>query len=185
MEDKIPEEITYQMIMEILPRKDRRRILNLMANSYNPIPKDKLEDDISWEKNHALTTGAEYSERDYTKNAIEIYKTFEKHLSPEFIYTVWVKAQKERWNRKTDYKLKPVKEGRDNKGVKVGGGYPQSNTVRWPKKNRSKATWKAFWLMFPKYDGFKSHIDWVNNWRELNKKEKEKNEAEDLENTRR
>lgn len=46
---------------------------------------------------------------------------------------------------------KPLKEGRDNKGVYVGsgsGGY-RGNTVRYPKKNRSRKTWAKFYSLFP------------------------------------
>jgi hypothetical protein len=48
------------------------------------------------------------------------------------------------------YKLKPIKEGRDNKGVYVGGGGSNRNKVRYPSKKRSKRTWKIFYQMFPK-----------------------------------
>lgn len=46
---------------------------------------------------------------------------------------------------------KPIKEGRDNKNVYVGGGSGgyRGNTVRYPKKNRSKKTWSNFYKLFP------------------------------------
>lgn len=46
---------------------------------------------------------------------------------------------------------KPIKEGRDNKGVYVGGGNGgyRGNTVRYPKKKRSKKTWSNFYKLFP------------------------------------
>lgn len=43
----------------------------------------------------------------------------------------------------------PLKEGRDNKGVYVGGGGSHGNKIRYPKKNRSKRVWKIFYTMFP------------------------------------
>ena len=55
-----------------------------------------------------------------------------------------------RISRKNVYKLKPIKEGRDNKGVYVGGGGSNRNKVRYPSKKRSKRTWKIFYQMFPK-----------------------------------
>ena len=46
------------------------------------------------------------------------------------------------------YKLKPVKEGRDNKGVLVGSGYGGSSSIRYPKKGHKNA-WKQFYKLFP------------------------------------
>jgi len=50
-----------------------------------------------------------------------------------------------------------LKETRDNKGVYVGSGGSNRNSVRYPKKARSKRVWKIFYNMFPwkaKEDGF-------------------------------
>ena len=55
-----------------------------------------------------------------------------------------------RISRKNVYKLAPLKEGRDNKGVYVGNGGSNRNKVRYPSKKRSKKTWKIFYQMFPK-----------------------------------
>ncbi len=47
-------------------------------------------------------------------------------------------------------RLNTIKETRDNKGVYIGGfGGSNRNKVRYPKKNRSKRTWKIFYKMFP------------------------------------
>lgn len=60
-------------------------------------------------------------------------------------------------------KINTLKETRDNKGVYVGGGGSNANKVRYPKKTRSKRTWKIFYKMFPRkaeqdgWDGQKSN----------------------------
>ena len=49
------------------------------------------------------------------------------------------------------------KETRDNKGVYVGSGGSNRNSIRYPKKARSKKTWAMFYSMFPytaKADGW-------------------------------
>ena len=68
----------------------------------------------------------------------------------------------ERKKEKVAYNKSPQKEGRDNKGVKVGSGQRHGNTIRYPKLNRSKRVWKIFYSMFPRraemdnWDGEKS-----------------------------
>ena len=52
---------------------------------------------------------------------------------------------------------RPVQEGRDNKGVYVGGGGSNMNKVRYPKKNRNRRTWAAFYKLFPR-------LAEVDNW---------------------
>lgn len=42
-----------------------------------------------------------------------------------------------------------LKETRDNKGVYVGSGYSNAKKIRYPKKARSKRTWRIFYQMFP------------------------------------
>lgn len=42
-----------------------------------------------------------------------------------------------------------LKETRDNKGVYVGSGWSNKNNIRYPKKARSKRTWRIFYKMFP------------------------------------
>ena len=50
-----------------------------------------------------------------------------------------------------------LKETRDNKGVYVGSCGSNIKKIRYPKKNRSRQTWKIFYNMFPelaKLDGW-------------------------------
>lgn len=56
---------------------------------------------------------------------------------------------KKKFNIFDSLKLNNLKETRDNKGVYVGSGGSNRNSVRYPKKNRSKKVWKMFYKMFP------------------------------------
>lgn len=71
-------------------------------------------------------------------------------LSDEQLIDKWNRSTRERKQDKNQYKLKPAKEGRDNKGVYVGTGGDNWNKVRYPSKKRSKRVWKIFYQMFPR-----------------------------------
>lgn len=71
-------------------------------------------------------------------------------LSDEQLIDKWNRSTRERRQGKNQYKLKPSKEGRDNKGVYVGTGGDNWNKVRYPSKKRSKRVWKIFYQMFPR-----------------------------------
>lgn len=49
------------------------------------------------------------------------------------------------------YDLKPIKEGRDNKDIRVGSGYSQRGAIRFPRKGHKNA-WKKFYKLFPRLD---------------------------------
>ena len=59
-----------------------------------------------------------------------------KPLKPYWPYN---SLYKRNWN---------VKEGRDNKDVRVGSGGENKNSIRYPKKCR-KTAWKRFYKLFP------------------------------------
>jgi len=143
----IPEEMTYEMVMQVLPRNKRRRILRLMAENF-PKPKTIVD-------SREMAVPISLSEEQQ-----EVYDTLGTHLSDNFIWNIWRKARTERWVNKDEYKKKPLKEGRDNKGVKVGSGGSNRQTIRFPKKNRSAATWKKFWTLFPQCKGFYTYNEY-------------------------
>lgn len=58
-------------------------------------------------------------------------------------------------NTNKQLRVNNLKETRDNKGVYVGSGGSNKNSVRYPKKNRSKKVWKIFYKMFP----YRANID--------------------------
>jgi len=71
-------------------------------------------------------------------------------LSKEEFDKIVILVNKTKVLKQSNYKLKPQKEGRDNKGVYVGNGGSNANKIRYPKKNRSIRTWRIFYQMFPK-----------------------------------
>lgn len=94
------------------------------------------------------------AEHKFSKQHIDrVTEEYEMHkLALELdidIYALWHQISKERKEIKDAYKAKPVSEGRDNKDVYVGSGYPQGKTIRYPKKAR-KTAWKRFYKLFPK-----------------------------------
>lgn len=64
---------------------------------------------------------------------------------------LWAGAKSLRREYKSPYSLKPIKEGRDNKDVRVGSGGGGSNRIRFPKKGHKNA-WKKFYKLFPHLD---------------------------------
>jgi hypothetical protein len=84
-------------------------------------------------------------------------------LSDDELLKRWKGMIHMRKEQMVDYQNKPIKEGRDNKGVYVGSGGYNKNMVRYPSKKRSKRTWRIFYEMFPKFakldgwDGNKSN----------------------------
>ena len=82
----------------------------------------------------------------------EIYQLAEElNLSVEEFSDLWCEKYFEKTNNGYKYRLKPQKEGRDNKGIYVGNGGSNNNKVRYPSKKRSKRVWKIFYSMFPFY----------------------------------
>ena len=69
------------------------------------------------------------------KDIIEYLKTFENPRT--------------KWNDRMRKHNNGGKETRDNKGQFTKSEYCPSIYVRYPKKNRSKSTWKKFYEMFP------------------------------------
>jgi hypothetical protein len=72
-------------------------------------------------------------------------------LSDDELLQRWRQSMRERKEQIENFKKKPIPEGRDNKGVYVGGGGHNKNMVRYPSKKRSKRVWKIFYEMFPYY----------------------------------
>lgn len=88
----------------------------------------------------------------HVANLVEIEKLrIELQITVDDLYRMWNKATQLRYKAQNEYKKKPQKEGRDNKGVYVGNGGSNANKVRYPSKKRSKRTWKIFYEMFPYY----------------------------------
>lgn len=83
---------------------------------------------------------------------IELYDLAkELNIPDNELCKMWVQIRKQKYERDRIYSQRPQKEGRDNKGVYVGSGGSNKNSVRYPSKKRSKATWVKFYAMFPYY----------------------------------
>jgi hypothetical protein len=95
----------------------------------------------------------------YPKRHKQMYQNFVRifeignilGLSDDELLQRWRCSIRERKEQIEDFKKKPTPEGRDNKGVYVGGGGSNKNMVRYPSKKRSKRVWKIFYEMFPYY----------------------------------
>lgn len=87
----------------------------------------------------------------YFEDVLEIADLIKRlALSEAEVAKIAYLSRKSKMLNESVYRLKPQKEGRDNKGVYVGNGGSNRNKVRYPKKNRSLRTWKIFYQMFPK-----------------------------------
>ncbi len=83
-------------------------------------------------------------------NRLELYSLIDKlKLPSDEVATMWWEARKQAELNKIINTGKPVKEGRDNKGVYVGGGGSNKNMIRYPSTKRSSRVWKIFYSMFP------------------------------------
>lgn len=120
----------------------KERILNFKSNM---LKMSKEQTESEWFKR------LRQDQRDYWTSIPRIFELAEQEgLDDIDLIFIWVRIQKKRQDQKALYKAKPVKEGRDNKGVHVGSGYPQGNTIRYPSKKRSKRTWANFYKLFPR-----------------------------------
>lgn len=91
------------------------------------------------------------------KRMVEEYKAFkeikqiviENDITNDEYLQIVHEERKIRYTTYDNLRINNLKETRDNKGVYVGGGGSNANKVRYPKKARSKRTWKIFYKMFP------------------------------------
>ena len=154
-----PESWSY----EKLSRKDARRFQHLMykhsQHFYNR--------DFQKFKNDLLNMiNNEHLPKTYKQDCLEkleIIRIIEKYkMLGEDVSKLASINSKMFSDYRAEYRKKPQKEGRDNKGIYVGSGGYNRNMVRYPSKKRSKRVWKTFYNMFPSYaevdgwDGTKS-----------------------------
>lgn len=64
---------------------------------------------------------------------------------------------KQKYGSSYTYRAMPKPPKQDNKQVHVGNGGSNKNKIRYPKKARSRATWKRFYELFP-------HVAIKDNW---------------------
>lgn len=93
-----------------------------------------------------------------------IYTTLGKSLSDIFIYEKWLTFYKARKEIMGQYSKKPIVSRHDNRRVETSLRDGAATTiVRFPRKSRSKKTWKNFWKAFPAFDGFYTLEEWKKN----------------------
>lgn len=81
---------------------------------------------------------------------VEIYRLADDlKLTSEEVEMLWFSNSIKRNKNREDFKKSPIKEGRDNKDVRVGNGGSNRNKIRYPSKKRSIKTWKKFYNLFP------------------------------------
>lgn len=171
--DYSTQQLIYEMLLQVLPRETRRKLLSAMNETRPYLKKPLNSKEIIEIGRTAFIDNHIFNERGFAgnKEGEFIYSTLGKDLPPEFIYRVWFKVYKSRSQMKAAYNKKPQKEGRDNKGVKVGSGYGNRNSIRWPKQTSNRHVWKNFWKLFPHLKGYKSQKEFMKSFLEQKNKE--------------
>jgi hypothetical protein len=81
----------------------------------------------------------------------EIFKlASELNIPDNELLCMWVKLYDARRKLKDLQRVMPKRERKDNKHIHVGSNGGNKNKVRYPSKKRSRATWKRFYLLFPR-----------------------------------
>lgn len=75
--------------------------------------------------------------------------SIELGLKRDEVLSKWYEIRKKKNLQEIEMSKTPIKEGRDNKDVKVGSGGSSGNSIRYPSKKRSKRVWKNFYKLFP------------------------------------
>lgn len=138
--------------------KKLRRLKHLMYSAGHPhfplsekiTPEEALKRDLeTW---LSISNSKFYVGSKSRSDRHEAYKLIlELKLDLRSAYEMWCEQSWKRSKARQFQKLKPIKEGRDNKGVYVGNGGSNGNKVRYPSQKRSKRVWKIFYSMFPYY----------------------------------
>lgn len=143
--------------MKKLNRKKRERLMKslMYENGYVDRFFDRHTDEYWEEAEFALQFGL-------TANHCRTDEFLDRHtriavlamsldMTKDEMRKLWGALQYEKWKDRDLYGKfrKPKREGRDNKGVYVGGGGSHGNKIRYPSKKRSLKTWTIFYEMFP------------------------------------
>ena len=141
MERKLNRELNYLLSTNSLPMS-----IEYFSKGFSGFKKEKID------STKEIVEGKYYpsSFKRAHKNFIRIFELAELlGLSDEDLLNRWKDSLRNRTKQNRAYKLKPIPEGRDNKGVYVGTGGDNRNKIRYPSKKRSKRVWKIFYQMFP------------------------------------
>lgn len=87
---------------------------------------------------------------DLFEELLELYRICDElDISEKERNIMWNEIISQKVKDRQVQRLKPQKETRDNKGIKVGSGGSNRNKIRYPSKKRSRRVWKMFYEMFP------------------------------------
>jgi hypothetical protein len=138
---------------EKLSRKDSRRFRHLMYKHFSNFYLDRDYDNFKKGLLGSLNSPSSYGRyRNEASEKLEIISIIEKYkMTNEDVARLSYLNGKLYRDYRNEYNKRPQKEGRDNKGVRVGNGGGNRNSIRYPSKKRSKRVWKTFYKMFPYY----------------------------------
>jgi hypothetical protein len=141
MERKLKRELTFLLSIHQLPMT-----VQYFGKGFDEFKSEKI-------KNSKEVFESKYYPERFKRTYRNFMRIFEISnllgMSDDELLQKWRRLEIERKAQKENIKKKPIPEGRDNKGVYIGGGGSNRNKVRYPSKKRSKRTWKIFYQMFP------------------------------------
>lgn len=129
--------------IEALPRAERRRFQNLFR-AHAATGKATL-----------YSVSARYLEWGCGNPAWvdEAYWAFAKAaelgIGEEALRACWLRIRRVNSANFTNYNARPVQPKRDNKDRPASSRGSSGNTIRFPRKVRSKACWRRFYKLFP------------------------------------
>jgi len=107
--------------------------------------------DLDKYRQHAADVYKEYKTHAYSE-ILEIFEIATKlGISKADLRFQWIKETNDQYIRYKRYKgTSPIKERKDNKQtINYGNGGCWPNSIRYPRKKRSKALWRRFYKLFP------------------------------------
>lgn len=139
-----------------MSRKDKIRRLNTLLYNHPfrlHLKKDYKSNILEQYERHKTTE--EFHQDWFKKQVVEIVELYklsdELGFDNEELEYMWFIKTVERNKAKAVYKLKPQKEGRDNKDVLATGNHDGNwSSIRYPSKKRSLSTWRKFYNLFPR-----------------------------------
>jgi len=130
-----------------MKKREQKKIEYLISHTF-PKPRLKLESEAIY----AREIGGYFEkctfESHKTYNIIYDYFESQGITEQKEIIKAWFKIRND--NPINLYRLKPIRERKDNKDtINYGRGRGSNNPIRYPKKCRSAATWRRFYKLFP------------------------------------
>jgi hypothetical protein len=136
----------------MIKRKELRHLNYLI---YTKFPTTMFLNNMydTWEKIYHDSNREKWvNKADFFRVFSTIYQYFDKMgLNKEERIQYIFNLIQQRVDNRSEYRRKPIRVRKDNKDYINGSGYPQGNSIRYPRKCR-KTAWKRFYKLFPKLD---------------------------------